>query len=357
MALPATTYDTATLVNPGSSLTDFTLIVDLSRMSAAWWTAVDTSDGTKGRAAKDSGPTELACDWVAFDSVNETGLLRVKWSGTLATSGSQTLRIYPPQAANASVSAADTYGSDNAYGSQVKGYWPLNTLSDRTSNGNDLTANNTAAAGVGETLYNGGLLSGEMFTSTDMFYGSIPALTGTDEYCFMAWVHPDTDTSGGFSGIVHLRDAASDYVSLVTDSSGKPRCREYAGSFSFFGETPTTGISPLTANTWQHLMGYKNGDSYRDVFVDGTVGVANTSLADSNVDEVFIGNQSLGAYWPYDGCMAEVMILTGGSYQGQYEYEQSSDQATFWGTWTNVPVAAGISIPVVMHHRRMMGVS
>lgn len=41
----------------------------------------------------------------------------------------------------------------------------------------------------------------------------------------------------------------------------------------------------------------------------------------------------------------------------EHEYEQTNDQATFWGTWTNVPVAAGISIPVVMHHRRMMGVS
>lgn len=115
MALPATTYDTATLVNPSSSLTDFALVVDLSRMSAAWWAAVDTTDGTKGRAAKDSGPTELACDWLDFDSVNETGWLRVKWSGTLASSGTQTLRVYPPQAANASVSASDTYGSNNAY--------------------------------------------------------------------------------------------------------------------------------------------------------------------------------------------------------------------------------------------------
>lgn len=41
----------------------------------------------------------------------------------------------------------------------------------------------------------------------------------------------------------------------------------------------------------------------------------------------------------------------------EYEYDQTNDQATLWGTWTNTPVAGGISIPVVMHHRRMMGVS
>jgi len=192
MALPSTTYDTATLVNPTSSLTDFTLIVDLSRMSAAWWAAVDTSDGTKGRAAKDLGPTELACDWIDFDDSAETGLLRVKWSGTLSDTGTQTLRIYPPVAANASVAASDTYGSDNAYDSDWAAYWPLHDEVDRTANGYDLTAQGGVTVG-GAT--------GKLGAATD-FDGSDDNLKNTtaapvpmDSACtIMAWVEPDANS-------------------------------------------------------------------------------------------------------------------------------------------------------------------
>lgn len=86
--IPASNYATATITNPSSSLTDFSLMVDLSRMPANWWSAVNTSDGTKGRAAKNDG-TELATDWINFNNIAHTGWLRVKWAGTLANSGSQ----------------------------------------------------------------------------------------------------------------------------------------------------------------------------------------------------------------------------------------------------------------------------
>ena len=101
MALPATGYGTATISNPDGALTDFTLMIDLSRMHASWWAAVDTADGTKGRAAK-SDDTELATDWIDFNDSLETGWLRVKYTGTLSASGTQTIKIFPPVAANSS---------------------------------------------------------------------------------------------------------------------------------------------------------------------------------------------------------------------------------------------------------------
>jgi hypothetical protein len=108
-------FAVATISNPASAQTDFSLLVDLSTMPAEWWASVDTADGTKGRAAKDDGATELATDWIDFDSGAETGLVRVKWTGTLASSGVQKVRIYSPRASRSSYGATDTYGSDNAY--------------------------------------------------------------------------------------------------------------------------------------------------------------------------------------------------------------------------------------------------
>src|SRR6056297_96504 len=93
-------YATATVTNPSSALTDFTLIIDLSTLPQDWWDAVTSSDGTKGRASKGDGTTELACDWIDFDDTAETGLLRVLWSGTLASTGTQEVRIYPPLSGN-----------------------------------------------------------------------------------------------------------------------------------------------------------------------------------------------------------------------------------------------------------------
>src|SRR5690606_5987295 len=124
MALPDTGYALLEVSNPSSALTDFSLLVDLSLLPQGWWDAVDTSDPTKGRAAKDAGEVELPCDWIAFDADTQTGWLRVLWTGTLASTGEQLLRVYPPVEANASVAAGETYGQYAAYDEDWAAYWP-----------------------------------------------------------------------------------------------------------------------------------------------------------------------------------------------------------------------------------------
>ena len=348
MALPATTYDTATLVNPGSSLTDFTLIVDLSRMSAAWWTAVDTSDGTKGRAAKDSGPTELACDWIDFDSVNETGLLRVKWSGTLASSGTQTLRVYPPQAANASVAASATYGSDNAYDSDWTVYWPMEagsgtTETDRTSNGFDGTLTGTptspwVSGKVGGALDLTGDFSAVMSTALDS--GLLP---GTGPFTVICWGQKPTN-GDAYWGI------SNGLFSLYTISSGNLRLDGISSNLETTLASGTSHIAVVRDASGRAI--YINGSSVATDAQTGEDASSNGYFVGGAIS--ISGQRSMENGWVDD---LQFHLTDRSSAWIEHEYEQTNDQATFWGTWTNVPVAAGISIPVVMHHRRMMGVS
>ena len=142
MAVPTTGYASATIQNPDSALTDFTLIIDLAEIisdEADFGTAFNTDDQGRGRAYKSDGTTELACDWIDLDNSNSTGLLRVKFSGSLASTGTQTIRIYPPNTGNSQYAADDTYGSDNAYDDSWESYLPTQSdFLDRTSNGNDL---------------------------------------------------------------------------------------------------------------------------------------------------------------------------------------------------------------------------
>ncbi len=131
MSIPNTAYAEATVTNPSSNLTDFTLAIDLSLLPSEWWALVNTTDGTRGRVCKGDGVTELPGDWIDFNSSNQTGVLRTKWSGTLSSSGIQTLRIYPPNTGNTSYSSSDTYGQWNSYDSSWKCYYPNGGVGDR----------------------------------------------------------------------------------------------------------------------------------------------------------------------------------------------------------------------------------
>jgi len=320
----------ATVTNPSSALTDFTLIVDLADMPANWWAAVDTSDGTRGRVYKGDGSTRLACDWIDFDDTAETGLLRVLWSGTLATSGTQQLWIEPPVSGNATVAASATYGSDNAYDSSIISYYPLTSDgNDRTSNGADLTAN-------GSPSYTSGLI------------GDSVTLNGSNQWFDRAFTQASlpvsvigafkTDTAG--NAITGLYDSSShsDWLYMGIYGPASP-----FDDFDAWDRTNNTHLylsADLDDDTW-HVGGISWSGTGTDEFaayIDTTSGAqTNSTDSMSGFDVLSVGRHgdvSPNAYWP--GEIQHIMYLDVGISETFFDHErlQLSDNSTFWGTWS-----------------------
>ena len=317
------TYAKATVTNPSSSLTDFTLIVDLSDMPSSWWSDVDTADGTKGRAAKDDGVTELACDWIDFDNVAETGLVRIKWSGTLSSVGTQIVRIYPPRAANASYASTDTYGSDNAYKSAIERYYPLNSdPNDRTSNSGNLTENGSPTYSDNMVQLNG---SSQWLDTSTLPISSQP---------ISILVYADVSSTAAIEYIVgqYNSGSSSQWLSLGLRSPGLRAWDRNSGTIA---ETLTS-----YHDNAKHHFALTESSTLLELFADGSFV---TSTSDTILSYPFdnltvgrTGDSSPSNY--FNGGVSHIMILSEVVSSAFIDQEHSmvSNNSTFWGTWSYV---------------------
>lgn len=347
MALPSTGYDLATISNPSSALTDFTLIVDLSRMSSSWWADVNTSDGTRGRAAKSDG-TELACDWIDFDNSGETGLLRVKWSGTLASSGTQQLRIYPPNTRNDAVAADGTYGADNAYDSYWELYFPSGGGSDRTSNGRDGTAN--GGVSVGGAIGQIGKATNFDGIDDNVVASYTPA--ASTNHTWLIWTNADTVRQQWM--LCNNVDTGALWGFGSYDANGVLRAYSGGAGTRWIGNN-----GDCTANWEQFAVIYNSSSGISSVIknasaLSSTLNNSTTPITDAT--EFRVAGR-LG--WNYfDGLLNEAQVHSTARSADwiSHEYDQTSDNATFWGSWSWQSSGGSSSVPAIINHLRNQGV-
>ena len=336
-------YAESTLTNPGTALTSFALLVDLAELPQDWWDAVTSSDGTKGRASKGDGSTEVACDWIDFDDSGESGWLRTMWSGSLAKSGIQNIRIYPPLTGNSIVAATAEFGQYNVYDANWIAYWPLTDVNDRTDSQFTLTEAGSVPTGGGTgkvgaaTHYDG---SDDRHTSS--------ATPGQSEATYLAWVNMDDLDEARNIILVNVANAFWWWVG--TDSSTNNVQSFYNGGY-------VESNTALTAGVWTHLAVRNNttadetqffingvadgtpeydlGATPTDIAVGGTAD--GSKLCDGLIDEVQIHNAIRETDW-----IAE-------------EYAQSDDNSSFWGawSWSGGAAAASIISGIVFYQRRM----
>lgn len=335
MTLPSTTYDQGTILNPTTSATGVSLLIDMSRFTADYWSAAENTDKRRARFATGDG-TELAFDILEYDHASQTGWARVFWPGTLATSGTQQVRAYPPVSGNSMYLNNNTYGKNNAYPSTLLGYYPLmGNGVDRSVNDRELTS-----SGDGNHTYSstGGKVGGMVSFPRDnsrLSGGDGTDIVDTFPLTLMIWArvdsaepHPD-----------HVCISCGDFVPnsfvdtkalLRTDATNRWRMEG-----TQYGGLSSATVGDQVDDVWQHVAGIWNstGD---ELFVDGVSN--NSSLHTTTVEGIrymMLGAGSSGI----SGDLDQAWFIQDDVGAGwiETEHAQTDDQASFWGTWTNVP--------------------
>lgn len=333
MALPSSGYALATPQNPSTSLTDFSFIIDLSLLPQSWWNDVNTTDPTRGRAAKNDGSTELAVDWITFDNVAKTGLARILFTGSKSSTIAEPIRIYPPNTRNTAYAATDTYGQYNAYDSGWLAYYPLEedptggSIYDRTTNQNTLTISGTVDSGDSIT----GQI-GQALAFDGVFEASATITTGITD--FPITIISNMNSGSVESCIIGIGNSLDNSDMLVLrKGSGYARLVNYVGSF----QTVIQSDSVLTDNVWGFVSGvYDETAGYR-LNVNG---VEKTSSAvfgfPSSITSISLGKYAGTNTVRRVGSLDDVSFHSVNRHTDylNYEYSQTSDNSTFWGTPT-----------------------
>lgn len=328
---PSTGYDSFSF-GVTADVDDFTFKHDLALEHANWWTANDTADGTKGLVFDSDGSTQRASDWMDFDNGAETGIVTFQRAGTTsALGGPYTQRFYVPMAANPSVGVGDTYGQYNAYVSTIKKYWPGFDGADRTSIGDDLTAQGGLTFGTG-TGKVGSCIDFEASSSHYATAGTTGMSASAGAY--FAWVKPESLTPVDYL-MSHYNGGHRIYMLIETGNDYK------GGLGSQYNNLASS--TAASAGTWVHIVVVWNGGN-SEIFIDGVSDGTGTYTGLSSIGSSMQLAAVLGGSF-FDGLLNEIQVhstVPADDWIAE-DRTQTNDQSAYWGAPTWTAAAAGIA--------------
>jgi hypothetical protein len=332
----------ATVTNPSAALTDPFVIIDGANLPTSFWATVATSGEI--RAADEDG-NMLPIYVHSFDGGTDDATIFVKWFGTLATSGTQKIRLYAGHPSATTLAVGDYFGQHNVWRQGLMACYPNGGGNDVTRYANNLTgAGSVSFGGVAgpfgtllATDYNGSSQYGQKTSVVQL------SAAPTSE-AILAWVN--SDSSAANQVVAHHADTAAvqDYyygsVNGATGDVFNAATRDAAPAASVAASAGT--YSPTT---WYHLGARFPTTSSRFAFIDGTAGTENTTAhAPAGLDSLSVGafiTTSVSSH--FDGKLSMVQVYSSECpAAAEFTWQSAqSNQATFWGTWAEVDEGGG----------------
>lgn len=323
-------YQSATGSAFAAAHTDFTLLIDIGNFSAEFGSNIQ-SDGGDIRCTKADG-TELPFDLIDFDynSGDPTGIIRVKFSGAGATGSPNVVRVWYGYTGGTAVAydASETYGSYNAYDSNTEIYLPLHDANDRTSNGRDGTPTGTPSDVTGK-------IGGAKDFGGSSYYalsGLTSVLSTANSWTVSFWMkRPATPTTEGVMGSAA---SGSDAMGITLRNDNELRATFYDGSF-------VSKSGSIGSTAWHQITMRKDGSSLA-LLINNAAATGSNDASLSITVSTTIGNRN-GGTLPYYGALDDVQISSVARPDAWItdEYNQSNDNATWWGAWSETDTGGG----------------
>jgi hypothetical protein len=328
-------------------------VVDPSGSNAA------RTDGGDVRFSSDSaGTTQLACDVIAFEHDSSTGAddaeiqIRVNVPSLSSASDTDIYIWYDGSTTTAQPAASNTYGSDNAYDANWEGYWPDGGSTDRTSNGNDGTAQGGVTLG-GSTGQVGDATDYEASSTQYSDLGT--RIDVVSPMTLLAWVNPES-LDVQYRGVIAARANADYQYQLRTVGATSPYDTL---SLLTSGGSSTSSLT-ITSSTWQ-LIGVSADTTgwtfFKDSSTDSQSAQGSSSVAAAGNTTIGIGGKNIPSQ-SWDGLIDEAQIHSTARSSAWIttEYNNTNSPSTFASPGTPSDTSGGgTPIPVFVHHYRMMG--
>jgi hypothetical protein len=332
-------YAQATPLTPSATQPSWVHWIDLSRLPAEWWAAVD-EDGVDIRATNSLNKF-IAFDLVEFDHDAETGFACVKLTqgATLA----QPIKLWVGNTSAITIAVDDRYGQYNVYDSGWKGFWPAGSGSDRTRNQNTITLVSATSGGATGPIGN----TATTYDGVDDYGYVIPSVAGrippNEPFLLSAAVKPANITSK-MASVSLNRSVFLGHSTLVHDISSTPVMLEVRADSQIAVATSDVTVTP--PSTWYHTVGWARDNRRRGCIVngDGPDAATEQNIHTHDYTRLSIGARLSGTdptvYWPFNGDISLVQVHNTiralDNAWADYQSEMLT-QATFWDTdwaWT-----------------------
>lgn len=344
-ASPSTGFKQATVTSADvpSTQTDFPAYVDLSRLGIRMLAEAHSIRVYADAAKTTEWAREIVSSkemHVKIPSLTNSVTMYVDWDGSRSDH-----------------STSGTYGRNNVWTGYV-GVWHMEELSGNitSSTGNNTaTDNNTVGSGAGQ------MGMGRDFIRASSEYFSIASgsqtglgITG-NSITLSCWAKGDSTLNNAVGRLIWRLGGTGSYgYQLSTSGSSYSPNNAYAisavgtgGGYDFaFG---TAGIA--TDGVLRHITATYDGTNFRG-YVNASKSTSTTKsnhLTNANSQTFTIGASSTPADY-YDNVLDEVRIRAVVSSDNWIttEYNNQSDEAGFWGTWTDATVDVAVTPDAVV---------